>query len=80
MNITIREVNPRFWKELKIQAVTEGVTLGQAVNLALERWLSEKAQPKKKKTKSFWNIKPIDMPGTEHDSLRVDEVLYGGKM
>ena len=82
MNITIREVNARFWKELKVQAVTEGVTLGQAVNLALERWLREKAQPKKKKTKSFWDIKPVRLPGKDvpHYSSQVDEVLYGGKL
>ena len=79
MNITIRDVNPRFWKELKVEAVKEGLTIGQAINLALERWLHEyKNKVNSKNTKSFWDLKPVKFEGenAEQLSMEVDEVLY----
>ena len=82
MNITIRDVNPRFWRGLKIEAVREGLTIGQAVNLALERWLQEyKNKGKNKNLRSFWDLKPFKFEGKDagHLSSKVDEVVYGWK-
>ena len=82
MNITIREVNPRFWRELKIEAVKEGLTIGEAVNLALERWLKEYTnKEKRKKARSFWDLKTFKFEGKDagHLSAKVDEVVYGWK-
>ena len=82
MNITIRDVNPRFWRELKVEAVKEGLTIGKALNLALERWLHEyKNKRSKIKTKSFWDLKPFKYEGEDAGklSVKVDEVLYGWK-
>lgn len=78
MNITIRDVNPHFWREVKIKAVKEGVTRGQAINLALNHWLQEKTQ---KKQKSFLELEPFDYKGEDAKelSMKVDEVLYGWK-
>lgn len=82
MNITIRDVNPRFWKELKIEAVKEGLKIGEAINLALERWLHEyRNKQDKEKIKSFWDLKPykFDRKDAGHLSTKVDEVVYGWK-
>ena len=82
MNITIRDVNPRFWRELKVEAVKEGLTIGKALNLALERWLHEyKNKRSKIRTKSFWDLKPFKYEGEDAGklSVKVDEVLYGWK-
>lgn len=79
MNITIRDINSRFWRELKIEAVKEGLTIGQAINLALEKWLHDSGKTGIKKHKSFWDIKPVKFEGEDAErlSMKVDEVLYG---
>ena len=82
MNITIRDVNPQYWKELKIEAVREGITVGQALNIALDKWLSSyKNKKEEKKKRSFWDMKPLEFEGQNSTqfSRTVDEVLYGRK-
>jgi hypothetical protein len=78
MNITIRGINPHFWREVKIKAVKQGITRGQAINFALHQWLQEKD---KKKKKSFLEIEPFDYKGEDAKelSMNVDDVLYGWK-
>ena len=80
--ITVRSVSGDLWKELKVEAVKEGMTLGEAVNLALQKWLMErKAAGKGDKhvRKSFLNLKPIKFEGANKGKLStlVDETLYG---
>ncbi len=80
MNITIRDVNPRIWKEIKIEAVRGGLTLGQTINMALEEWLNEyRKKSARKKIKGFWDLKPLDLEIKDASelSLNVDKVLYG---
>ncbi len=82
MNITIRDVNPRFWRELKVEAVKEGLTIGEAINLALEKWLREyENNAKRKRYKSFWDLRPFEYTGKDAGKLSttVDETLYGWK-
>jgi hypothetical protein len=81
MNITIRDINPRFWRELKVKAVREGMTIGEAVNVAIEKWLSEYKEKESKKTKSFWDLKPFKFEGKDAGQLstKVDEIVYGWK-
>ena len=81
MNITIRDINPRFWRELKVEAVREGMTIGEAVNIAIEKWLMEYKSKEHKKTKSFWDLKPFKFEGKDAGQLstKVDEILYGWK-
>ena len=81
--VTVRAVNRGLWKELKVTAVKEGMTLGEAVNLALQKWLQErKGAGKAGRRKSFWSLKPIKFEGAEKGELKklsalVDETLYG---
>jgi ABC-type polysaccharide/polyol phosphate transport system ATPase subunit len=80
MNTTIRAVNPGLWKELKVEAVMEGLTIGEAVNHALEKWLHEhKKKAYRKKHKSFWDLEPIKFKGKDAKklSMKIDKVLYG---
>lgn len=78
--ITVRSVNKDLWRELKITAVKEGITLGEAMNLALQKWLQEKKYAcRSGKRKSFWSMKPIKFEGADKEKLSelVDETLYG---
>ena len=82
MNITIREINSRLWREVKSESVKEGLTMGQTVNIALEKFLKEhKSKKQDKKTKSFWDLKPYKFEGKDSGklSVKVDEVVYGWK-
>ncbi|MBI2137797.1 hypothetical protein HYU12_04750 [Candidatus Woesearchaeota archaeon] len=78
--ITVRSVNRGLWRELKVAAVKEGVTLGEAVNLALQNWLQERKNAGKGgKGKSFWSLKPLRFEGADKEKIStlVDETLYG---
>ncbi len=80
MNITIRGINQDYWRALKIEAVREGLTVGQALNLALEKWISEfKHKKETKKKKSFWDLEPFLYQNKDAVllSTKIDEVLYG---
>ena len=78
--ITIRSVNRNLWRELKVAAVKRGMTLGEAVNFALEDWLhSQKEASAGTNRKSFWSLKPIKFEGSSKEKLSwlVDKTLYG---
>lgn len=78
--ITIRSVNRGLWRELKVEAVKEGVTLGEALNTALQNWLQERKNAGKgSKSKSFWSLKPIRFEGADKEKIStlVDKTLYG---
>lgn len=78
---TVRSVNSELWKKLKVAAVEEGMTLGETVNLALQKWLQERDKSGRGsgKRKSFWSLKPIKFEGADKGKLStlVDETLYG---
>lgn len=82
MNITIRDIKPSLWRELKMETVKEGMTIGQAINLALENWIGEHRKGLGgHKMKSFWDLKPVKYEGKDaiHLSMKVDETLYRWK-
>ena len=65
-----------------MEAVKEGLTTGEAINIALEKWLHEyKNKTIKKRAKSFWDLKPFRYEGEDAGklSMKIDEVLYGWK-
>ena len=78
MNITIREVDERVFRNFKAETVRDGTTLGNAVTMAMKLWLEHYKKDEKKK-KNLLDLKPFDWgEGTEKSSLEVDEILYGG--
>ena len=73
-------MNRNLWRELKVEAVKEGLTVGEATNLALEKWLHEnRNNGRKRNHKSFWDLEPIAFEGKDAKELsrKVDEILYG---
>ncbi|MBI2145053.1 hypothetical protein HYU18_01890 [Candidatus Woesearchaeota archaeon] len=78
--VTVRAVNRGLWRELKVTAVKEGITLGEAVNLAIQKWLHEQKEAQAgNKHKSFWSLRPFKFEGADKEKLStlVDETLYG---
>jgi len=44
--VTSLKVNPELWKEAKIQAVREGITLGELLDQAVEARIADAAKVK----------------------------------
>ena len=75
-DISIRGVNEDIFKEFKAKAVEDGMTVGQALNLAMENWAWKSG-----KKRSILDFKPTNWgKGTERTSEEIDEILYGGKL
>lgn len=73
MQLSVRNVDKRIFKEFKTQAIKEGLDVGTAVNMALEMWV-EKERGRKK----FLELEPVDWgKGTERVSKEMDKTLYG---
>ena len=79
MHISVRDVDPKVFRQFKVKTVESGLKTGAAVTTAMKDW-SEKREKLKKETKSFFELKPWDW-GKENKnlSLRIDEILYGAK-
>jgi len=75
MQLSVREVDEKIFREFKAEAVREGFPVGGALNLAMKMWV-EKAEKKPKM--SILNLKPASWgKGTEKLSEESDTVLYG---
>jgi hypothetical protein len=72
--ITVRDVDEHVFREFKAEAVKQGMTLGTALTLAMEKFRSTLSGKRTKLT----SLKPSAWgKGTEHVSEEVDEILYG---
>ena len=72
VNITIRNVNRKIYQEFKAEAARRGLTMGQALTLAMKEFIT----PEKKEI-SILDFKPFDWgKGTEKTSEDVDKILY----
>ena len=70
MQLSVRNVNRKVFKEFKSEAVSEGLNVGEALTIAMEVWMSRK-NPKK----SFLELRPVDWgKGTEKASKEVDRI------
>lgn len=76
MDTTIRNLDPRAYRDLKARAALTGKTMGQAVNEAIRAYL---ARPDAgSKDGSLRDLVPEPYPaGTEHLSEQVDAIVYG---
>ena len=71
--VTIRDVNKQVFREFKADAIKQGLKLGTALTLAMEKFRSELHTKKIK----FTSVKPTSWgKGTGHVSAHVDEILY----
>ncbi len=74
VQVTIKNVDLDAFVELKAEAARKKLHIGRALSLAIESWLSESKNPKRKL--SEW--KTIrGAKDTKHLSLEVDSLLYG---
>lgn len=74
IQVTIKEVDDRAFRELKAAAAKNKMTIGSALNLAIRSWLwtTQNTKGRLSKIKSWdWG------PGTERLSEQADKVLYG---
>ncbi len=73
MDTTIRNIDPFIYKKLKTKAAQEGISIGEAVTMAVSEWLGVS----KKKKRSIIDIKPEHF-GKQYRNLseEIDEVSY----
>lgn len=73
MDTTIRNIDPFIYKKLKTKAAQEGISIGEAVTMAVSEWLGIS----NKKKRSIIDIKPEHF-GKQYRNLSedIDEVLY----
>ena len=75
MQVTIKNINEKTFREFKAAAVGKGIKLGPALTLAMEKFKQELLKKKGK----FTDLEPIKWgKGTEHLSEDMDKILYGG--
>lgn len=75
VQITVREVNQEVFREFKAEATRQGLTIGTALTLAMEKFRNELG---KKQDFTLWQ--PTSWgEGTEKISQEIDEILYGEK-
>ncbi|MDO8642722.1 MAG: hypothetical protein Q7R76_04000 [Candidatus Woesearchaeota archaeon] len=75
MQITIRDVDEKIFREFKADAVRKGMTLGTAINFAMQKF---RAELTKKRPLFTQLVTPFDGgKGSEHVSEEVDSIMYG---
>ncbi len=73
MITSIRNLDPKVYKRLKLEAARKNIAVGDALSEAIELYLT---QPNRKFDAS--KIIPFDWgPGNERVSEEIDEILYG---
>ncbi len=76
MTMTVRNIDKKLFSELKSEAVRDGLTVGEALSIAIYEWLEKKKA--KKKRLDFRDFKPTSWgKGTEKTSEEIDKILYG---
>jgi len=76
MNITIRNIDDKLYHEFKAEAIRTGLTVGAAINSAIQVWLNQKH--KKTPKYSFLEYNAVDFgEGTENLSENYEQYLYG---
>ncbi|MBI4176392.1 MAG: hypothetical protein HY518_04250 [Candidatus Aenigmarchaeota archaeon] len=74
MQLSVRDVDERVFREFKAQAVREGIPVGKYLTLAMNHWLGETRKP----LQDIRNFKPFNFgKGTEKLSEEIDKILYG---
>ena len=75
MQLSVKEVDEKVFREFKAEAVREGFNVGKALTLAMMLWIHRTG---KKPRMNILNLKPKDWgKGTERLSEEADEALYG---
>ena len=79
LDITIRDLDDELYRQAKARAALMSITIGQALNMAIEMWLEDEKEAVRKKRFSQL-LAPVRFgKGTEGSSERVDELVYGAR-
>ena len=74
MQLSVKEVDEKIFREFKAEAVKEGFKVGKALTLAMMLWIH---RSNKKPKMSLLDLKPTNWgKGTERLSEEADTVLY----
>ena len=77
--VTFRGVDEEVLKKFKAKAIEERMKMGEALTLAMIKWLEEEKK-ERNNPRNLLKLKPFDWgKGTEKTSKEVDEILYGSK-
>lgn len=75
---TIRNLDEDLYRKLRARARQTGMTVGEAVNIAMRSYL---ARPEVAKTGSLTKLVPEPFPhGNERLSEEIDAVVYGPRL
>lgn len=77
----IRDLDEETFRKLRAAAIEENMKVGEAMNIAMKKWLADKEKNKiKPDPKNLLKIEGIIKPGKKvRWSEEVDEILYGWK-
>lgn len=76
--LVVRNTDKQLYKRFKQKAVEDDISVGTALNEAMEQWLDGRGAKKKPDPRILLKVKPIDFgKGSENLSTTLDEVLYG---
>lgn len=76
MDTTIRNLDPEVYREMKARAASEGMTLGQAVNEAMQVYLARPDRARKRGT--LRDLTPEAYPDdSDRLSEEIDRIVYG---
>ena len=73
MQLSVRDVDEKVFREFRAEAVREGMLVGKALSLAMSLWLQKNAKP----FSNMLNFKPMKLgKGTEKLGEEIDKILY----
>ncbi|MBI2675308.1 MAG: hypothetical protein HYX24_02530 [Candidatus Aenigmarchaeota archaeon] len=74
MQLSIRDVDEKTFREFKAEATREGLPVGKAITLAMGFWLQEHAKP----IRNMLDFRSVNLgKGSEKLSEEIDKTLYG---
>ena len=73
MQVSVKDVDEKVFREFKGEAVKEGLKVGQALNVAMMYWVWQREKPMKK----LQDFKPIRLGKPHRTSEEIDDILYG---
>ncbi len=74
MQLSVKNVEDKIFREFKAESVRDGLKVGRALTLAMKFWLERISRGKKV---SILNLKPRSWGrGTEKASEEIDRILY----
>lgn len=76
--IAVRDVDREEFRKFKAISIRERLKLGEALTIAMRRFIEERVGRKNKGVKPLLMLKPFDFgEGSERLSKEVEKILYG---